>query len=78
MCKRDISPFRSKDYLTLLREHQTVVGKLQTVMNNHKALTIWSTDMNGALSDLAQQVVNMGGPITEEDEWHIPEQEKQP
>jgi hypothetical protein len=71
MCKRDISPFQSKDYLTLLR-------KLQTVMNNHKELSMWTVDMNGALSDLAQQVVNIRVPITEEDEWHMPEQGEQP
>jgi hypothetical protein len=47
-------------------------------MNNHKELSMWTVDMNGALSDLAQQVVNIRVPITEEDEWHMPEQGEQP
>ncbi len=52
--------------------------KLQTVMSNHEELSIWTVDMNTALSDLAQQVVNIRVPISEEDGWHIPEQEVQP
>jgi hypothetical protein len=46
-------------------------------MSNHEELSFWTVDMNTALSDLAQQVVNIRGPILEE-EWHIPEQEVQP
>ena len=58
------------NYLTLLR-------KLQTVTSNHEELSIWTVDMNGALSDLAQQVVEkMKLPVTEEDEWQIPEEEE--
>jgi hypothetical protein len=77
MCKSDISPSQSKYYLTLLREQQAVTREIQKVMNNHKELSLWTVDMTGALSDLAQQVVNIRGTIAGEGEWHMPEQGEQ-
>jgi hypothetical protein len=64
--KRNISPHRAENHLTLLRE-------LQKVMSNHQELVPWTLDVNGALSELARQIVNIGAPITEEDEWEVAE-----
>jgi hypothetical protein len=42
-------------------------------MSNHQELVPWTLDVNGALSELARQIVNIGAPITEEDEWEVAE-----
>ncbi len=48
--------------------------KLQTVMKNHEEFSVWTMDMNGAITGLAQQVVDLRLPIVEEDGWHLQEQ----
>jgi hypothetical protein len=41
-------------------------------MNNHKALSRWTVDMNGTLDSLAQQVVEkLGVTMADEGEWHM-------
>ena len=44
-------------------------------MNNHEELSFWSLDMNGALDNIAEQVVKISMPVIEEEEWHVSEEE---
>jgi hypothetical protein len=70
MCRRELLHPGSEDYLTLLR-------KLQTVTNNHEKLSCWTVEMEGAISNLAQQFVEqIGLPMAEEGELHVPEEQQ--